>query len=130
MASSAERIGVGVIGTGWVAGAHVETFQKIPGCEIVAFNSRKKARAEQRISELGLTGATAYADLDKFLAHPGLDVVTICTPHPNHPAETIACAQAGKHMVIEKPVAMEVASLKKSVSFILKLGRRLLVRHG
>ncbi len=118
-----KTLGVGVLGTGWVAGAHIENFKNIEGCEVVAINSRKLGRAADKIAEHGLTGtATPYANLDKFLAHDGLDIVVICTPHPNHPAETIAAAKAGKHIVIEKPVALNRADLKKMVAAVNKAG--------
>ena len=115
-------LGVGIIGTGWVAGAHVDNFRQIAGCEIVAICSRSKQRAAAKIAELGLTGAEAYGRLDAFLAHDGLDIVVICTPHPNHPAETIAAAKAGKHIVIEKPVAMNRTDLNKMQAAVKKAG--------
>src|SRR5947207_1669340 len=105
MAKTTDNLGVGILGTGWVAGAHIDNFKKVPGCDVVAINSRDKARARAKAAEHGVRAAAAYDDLGEFLAHPGLDIVVICTPHPNHPAETIASAKAGKHIVIEKPVA-------------------------
>jgi len=113
-------LGVGVIGTGWVAGAHIENFKQIAGCEIVAVCSRAKSRAAAKIAEHSLTSATPYDDVKQFLKHDGLDVVVICTPHPNHPAETIAAARAGKHIVIEKPVAIDRANLRKMVTAVEK----------
>ena len=113
-----KTLGVGVIGTGWVAGAHIDNFSKIDGCSIVAMCSRRKARAAAKIAEHGLADATAYGDLNAFLEHDGLDIVVICTPHPNHPAETIASARAGKHIVIEKPVSLNQADLRKMVQAV------------
>ena len=113
---------IGVIGTGWVASAHIDTFSAIDGCEIVAICSRSKERAAAKISVHQLKHATAYDDLSTFLAHPGLDVVVICTPHPNHPAEAIAAAQAGKHIVIEKPVALNRADLHRIYEAVSSAG--------
>jgi len=106
-----KQLGIGILGTGWVAGAHIDNFAALDGCEVVAVGSRERARAAAKIEAHHLAAATAYDDLDGFLAHDGLDVVVICTPHPNHPAETIAAARAGKHVVIEKPVALNRADL-------------------
>jgi predicted dehydrogenase len=117
---AAKRFGVGVIGTGWVAGAHIDTFKQVDGCEVVAICSRDKTRAEAKIHEHGLMGAVAYDNLKSFLKHPGLDIVVICTPHPNHPAETIAAANAGKHIVIEKPLASNRRDLAKMVAAVNK----------
>ena len=113
-----KSFGVGIVGTGWVAGAHIDTFKKIPGCEVVAVTSRELDRAKKKIKEHKLDNATPYDDLKRFLKHDGLDIVVICTPHPNHPAETIAAAEAGKHIVIEKPVALDRASLRKMVDAV------------
>ena len=53
-----------------------------------------------------------------MLGRDDLDVVVICTPHPGHPSETIAAADAGKHIVIEKPVAMDRKSLEKMLAAV------------
>lgn len=110
---SARSFGIGVIGTGWVAGAHIDNFSAIEGCEVVAVCSRDRDRAAAKISAHQLREAHPYDDLQSFLAHPGLDIAVICTPHPFHPDETIAAARAGKHIVIEKPVALSRADLHR-----------------
>jgi predicted dehydrogenase len=110
--------GIGVIGTGWVAGAHIENFKKLPGCEIKAVLSRSLERAESKIKEHGLTGATPYSEQEAFLANKEIDIVVICTPHPLHPQETIAAAKAGKHIVIEKPVALCLKDLKEMLKAV------------
>jgi predicted dehydrogenase len=116
-----KHLGIGVIGTGWVAGAHIDTFRKVAGCSVVAVCSRRLDRARAKVAAHALD-AKAYDDLDAFLADPAIDVVTVCTPHPNHPAETIAAAKAGKHVVIEKPVAMQRADLDRMVAAVQDAG--------
>lgn len=115
-----KELGVGVIGTGWVAGAHIDNFKAIKGCKVVALCSRDLERARAKARAHGVPDAEAYDDLGDFLKHPGLDIVVICTPHPKHPAQTIAAARAGKHIVIEKPVALDRASLHKMVAEVNK----------
>ncbi|MHC4464188.1 MAG: Gfo/Idh/MocA family oxidoreductase [Planctomycetota bacterium] len=46
-----------------------------------------------------------YHDYARILADPELDIIDICTPHPFHPEQAIKGAQAGKHLIIEKPIA-------------------------
>lgn len=121
-ASKSTALGVGIVGTGDVAGAHIDNFAKVGGCEVVAVLSRRPERAAAKIAAHALTRAEPYSDLGRFLAHPGLDVVVIATPHPNHPAETIAAARAGKHVVIEKPVALDRASLGKMLAAVERAG--------
>jgi predicted dehydrogenase len=113
---------VGVIGTGWVAGAHIDNFKKLEGCEVVAICSRSKERAEQKITQHGLRDAAAYDNLSAFLAHDGLDIVVIATVHAEHPAQTIAAAEAGKHIVIEKPAAMNSADLRQMLAAVKRAG--------
>jgi len=114
-----KTLGVGIVGTGWVAEAHVDNFKQVDGCEVIALCSRRKKRAEERVKELGIS-AKPYGRYSSFLKHEGLDIVVICTPHPNHAAETIAAAKAGKHIVIEKPVAMNRQDLRKMVAAVRK----------
>ncbi len=127
-----QSFGIGIIGTGWVAGAHIENFKKIEGCEIKGILSRSQKRAAQKIIEHELTGAVPYGNQKAFLEDPKIDIVVICTPHPMHPKECIAAAKAGKHIVIEKPVALcrqelyemleevEKAQVQTSVCFELR----------
>ena len=112
---------IGVIGTGWVAGAHIDFFSAIEGCQVVAVSSRSKERAAAKIAAHQLE-ATPYDNLNQFLAHPGLDIVVICTPHPSHPEEAIAAAKAGKHIVIEKPVALNRKDLHRMYDAVKAAG--------
>ena len=67
MAAKKRSLSVGVIGTGWVAGAHIENFKKIAGCTVVAVCSRNKSRAETKIAEHSLDNATGYDDVKQML---------------------------------------------------------------
>lgn len=97
---------IGIVGVGWVAGAHIETFKHVKGAEVTAVCSRRKLdpAALERQYGVPLKVYTSYADM---LADPTLDVIDICTPHPLHAEQAIAAAQAGKHLIIEKPVAIQ-----------------------
>ena len=117
-----KTLGVGIVGTGWVAGAHIENFKALDGCEVRAICSRRKDRAQAKAAEHGLTSADAFDDIDAMLGRDDLDIVAICTPHPYHPAETIAAARAGKHIVIEKPVALERKDLDAMQRAVEKAG--------
>lgn len=59
-----------------------------------------------------LTGAKVFDDLDEALRHDGVDIVTICTPQHKHCQNVLAAADAGKHIIIEKPVAISLAELR------------------
>jgi predicted dehydrogenase len=119
----AERsLGIGVAGTGAVAGAHIDNWQQVEGAEVVALSSRRRDAAEQKISDHGLVNATAYDDFHKLLSDQRVDVVNLCTPHFAHPDETVAAAEAGKHIVIEKPVALNRSDLQRMLQAVQQAG--------
>jgi len=103
-------INVGVVGLGWAASGHLPAFQANPDIEVVALCSSKELSTEQ-IREMCGNDAALYHDYDEFLQHPDLDVVDICTPHHLHPPQAIQAAEAGKHLMIEKPLAVDYESL-------------------
>jgi predicted dehydrogenase len=74
--------------------------------QALAVSSRSVASARRRIAESGLENVAAYDHLDRALAHPGVDLVSMCTPQHLHCAKVLATARAGTHLVIEKPVAV------------------------
>lgn len=111
-------IDVGILGTGWVAGAHAAALRKIDGVRVVAACSRSRDRARAQLDAWGLPDAVAYDSREALLAHPGLTAVSVCTEHPDHPDATVAAAQAGKHVIIEKPVALRQEDLNRMLAAV------------
>jgi predicted dehydrogenase len=126
------RYGVLVHGAGWVSTQHIAAYMHNPHTEVLAICSRSLESARRRAREAGLADVALYDDLDRALAHKGIDVVSICTPQHLHCANVIATARAGKHMVIEKPLgnnmgdilrmreAVRAAGVRSIVSFVLR----------
>jgi len=108
-----KTLGVGVIGTGWVAGSHINAFEANPHTEVRAIVSRDKARARAKAQEHRLAKCREYDRLEEMLDDPAIHIVSICTPHHLHVRQAIAAAQAGKHLVLEKPVALDLAGLRE-----------------
>lgn len=106
-----DKVKVGVVGLGWAASGHLPAFAKNPNCVVDALCTSKDLSADAVCAMTGGHEATVYHDYDEFLGHPGLDVVDICTPHPMHAPQAIAAAQAGKHLMIEKPMAVTYEDL-------------------
>lgn len=102
------QLNVGIVGLGWVAGAHIAAFNKIPGAKVTAVCSRRELD-EAAISAQYGTPLKAYRDYEAMLADPNIHVIDICTPHPLHAEQAIAAAKAGKHLIIEKPIAINYA---------------------
>jgi predicted dehydrogenase len=119
-------LGVAVHGAGWVSGEHIKAYTKNPHTEVRVVSSRKAESARARADEAGIKCDTS-TDFAKVLARDDIHVVSICTPNDLHPRETIAAAQAGKHILIEKPVAMNLEDLKAMRDAVRKAGVKTVV---
>lgn len=98
-------LNVGVVGLGWVAGAHIETFKSVSGAQVTAVCSRRQQDEAMLNNQYGIP-LKAYTDFNALLANPDIHVIDICTPHPFHADQAVAAAEAGKHLIIEKPIAI------------------------
>lgn len=106
---------VGIVGCGVVAQGHVENgYNNLRDlAEVVAVCDPRLERAQEFAGKLG---ARAYGSLDEMLTHPGLGGVDICTPHPLHAAQTLQALDAGKHVLVEKPIATTVPDAEAMVA--------------
>ena len=114
------KLGVAVLGTGWVSGEHIKAFQKNPKTEVVALLSRERSHAEAKAREMNLSRCRCYTDLDEMLKSDEIDIVSICTPHQLHTEQAVAAAGAGKHLVVEKPIALNLDELRRLHAAIAK----------
>ncbi len=108
-----KELGVGIVGTGWVSGEHIRAFEANPHTEVRGIMSREKARAQTKAAEYGLGRARPYDRLDDLLNDPKVQIVSLCTPHHLHVPQGVAAAKAGKHLLLEKPVALDPAGLQE-----------------
>jgi UDP-N-acetyl-2-amino-2-deoxyglucuronate dehydrogenase len=99
--------GFGIIGCGMIAEFHARAIAEIPDAQLVAAFSRSAANGA-KIAALSLGECPVYDDLDAMLAHPGLDIVCVCTPSGAHLDPAVQAARAGKHVVVEKPLEVTV----------------------
>ncbi len=104
------KLRVGIQGAGWVSVEHMKAWKNNPNSEVVAVCSRKLSSCEAKAKEAGVTTAKFYTDYDSMLKH--VDVVSICTPQNLHSDETVRAANAGKHVLVEKPIATSLEELK------------------
>ncbi|GDX41291.1 oxidoreductase [Armatimonadota bacterium] len=114
------QIGIGIAGTGWVAGEHIKSYQKHNDAKVVALWNRTRATAERKAQEFGLTDVKIYDTYEAMIADSAVQAVSLCTPPNAHPRETILAAQAGKHILIEKSVANDPKSLGEMVRAVEK----------
>ena len=100
-----KKYNVGVIGYGWVAGAHIAAINATSQATVTrVFSSRALNAAELSARHGGKI--TTHTNLDDFLSDENLHAVSICSYPQDHARHAIAAARAGKHLIIEKPLAL------------------------
>lgn len=119
--------GVLVIGAGWVAGQHIAAYKNNPATRVVAICDQFPEKAQAKAQTLSLGDVAIYDDWQKALSHPGVDIVSICTPQHLHARQVIEAAHRGKHLVIEKPVAISLAELRSMCTAVKQAGVRTVV---
>lgn len=95
------EIGFGIVGGGMIGAVQAAAIQQINGAKLVAACGRDEARTAEFAAKFG---CAVYTDYDRFLQHPGLQVINICTPSGTHAELGIRAAEAGKHVLTEKPI--------------------------
>jgi UDP-N-acetyl-2-amino-2-deoxyglucuronate dehydrogenase len=101
-----ERIGTALIGLGKIASAHAEALASLPRSRFVAVCDDDPGRSGAFGQRYGVR---AYSRLDELLADADVQMVSICTPHPTHARLAIRAAEAGRHVLVEKPMALTLA---------------------
>ena len=107
-----KKLHFGIIGVGNIAPLHALAIQALPKAELVAVATRN---AEHGKAFAGKYGGVWHADYAELLQRPEVDAVVLCTPHDLHAPMTIAAAQAGKHVLCEKPMARTIAECDEMI---------------
>ncbi len=124
----AERVyGVAIHGAGDVATQHVKAYLNNPNTRIVAISSRREESARKLAGLYGLNEVKIYNDYQKLLEDNEVDIISICTPQHLHAKEVIDAANAKKHLLIEKPVALSVEDLHEMSAVVASSGVRTVV---
>ncbi len=123
--------GIAIIGTGNNARAHVKAVLSNNKARLVAMCTNDPDQGKALAAEYGIQCAV-YTDLEQMLADPEIETVIVCTPNNLHASQATLVAQAGKHILIEKPVALHLdelhslhaavqkAGVKTQISFVLR----------
>ncbi len=118
--------GVGIIGCGWVAEEYIKAFGDDTRSEIRGLMSRTVSKAEAYRDKYKLD-CWIGADADEMLARDDIDIVVVSTPHDTHTQYVIAAAEAGKHIIIEKPVALTIEDVRRQQAAVTKAGVKTLI---
>jgi predicted dehydrogenase len=107
---SMKRIGMGLIGPGFVATHHVDAVRRLGDVDVVAIAGSSQASADKKAREYKVD--RAYGDYHELIADPDIQVIHNTTPNYLHLPVTLAALQAGKHVISDKPLAMNTAEAR------------------
>ncbi|WP_175639475.1 Gfo/Idh/MocA family protein [Metabacillus schmidteae] len=119
-------IQIGIIGSGGIAAAHARAYKQMPEVKIVAVADVVPGKAKEFIQSLELTDAVAFDD-HRELLQLDIDGVSICTPNVAHHFTTVDSLKAGKHVLVEKPMAVTLQQAIEMVEASKQADRMLTV---
>lgn len=126
---ASKKLKVGIIGTGWIADAHIQQYLKMPDVEIVAGADLVEGKAEAFFKKHGVEGVRCYPDHKSMIdAETDLDAVSICTYNKTHAECAIYALNAGVNVLLEKPMcvtteeAVDIMRAEKKSGKILSIG--------
>ena len=122
------KVKVGIIGTGWIAEAHVKAYKKCPDVEIVAAADLIPGKAEAFCKANGLENVALYPSHKELIDNADVDAVSVCTYNATHAECTIYALDHGKSVLLEKPMcvtldeAVEICRAEKRNNGVLSIG--------
>ena len=114
---------VGIVGYGWVAGAHIDALNSIDGIEVTAVYS-SRSQDENELSKKHGSSIKVFQDLGEMLSSDDIEVISICSYPGQHKEHAIAAARAGKHLILEKPLALSIEDCSEIRSAVLEANVR------
>jgi predicted dehydrogenase len=133
-----KNVGIGIVGIGFMGMIHYLAAARVSGAKVVALCSRDERKLAgdwtgiqgnfgPRGTQMDLSGVTGYREFEELLADPKIDLVDICVPNDLHSKLAIQALEAGKHVLVEKPIALSLADADAMVEAARKSGKMLLV---
>jgi predicted dehydrogenase len=125
-----DKMRVAVLGAGFMGGTHARAYTKVDGVEVAAIYAHSGSRAEPLATEVG---SIWTSDIDRILRDESIDAVDICLPTSEHRAALEAALTAGKHVLLEKPLALSLedaqAMLDAAADAAASSDRILMIAH-
>lgn len=133
-------VGIGIVGIGFMGMIHYLAARKVTGGCVVALCSRdpKKLAGDwtgiqgnfgPRGTQMDLSAHACFTDVGALLADPAIDLVDICVPNDEHARLAIRALEAGKHVLVEKPIALTTADADAMLAAARSSGKLLMVAH-
>ncbi len=114
--------GFAIIGCGVIAGIHAEAIAKIENAKLIGVYDFSSERAKEFADKYG---CKAYETQEKLLADSAVEIVNICTPSGLHYKQIVACAEAKKNVIVEKPMAITREQIEEVVKAVEENGIKL-----
>lgn len=133
-------VGIGICGIGFMGMIHYLAARKVPGARVTAISTRdpKKLAGDwssirgnfgPRGGQMDLSGVNRHAEYDDLLADPSVQLVDLCVPNDRHAEMAIQALRAGKHVLVEKPIALTVEEADAMLAAARENHRLLMVAH-
>jgi len=121
---------IAVVGTGYIGGEHIKAIAAHPTAQLhtICSTPRSEATAQKLKEEYG--AITCTTQFESVLATDDIDIVYLCTPNSQHVDQAIQTLEAGKHLFVEKPLAVTVEECKKITEAAKKSSTKVMVGHG
>ena len=125
---TSRKLKVGIIGTGWIAESHIQSYKNMPDVEIVAAADLIPGKAEAFMEKFGVEGVRFYPSHKEMIDNEQLDAVSVCTYNTAHCAPTVYALEHGINVLLEKPFsvtteeAVEMMRAEKKSGKILSIG--------
>lgn len=121
---------IAVVGTGYIGGEHIKAIATHPTAQLhtICSTPRSEATAQKLKEEYG--AITCTTQFESVLGTNDIDIVYLCTPNSQHVAQAIQTLEAGKHLFVEKPLAVTVEECKKITETAKKSLTKVMVGHG
>ena len=131
---------IGIVGIGFMGMIHYYGIRKVSGAEVVAICTRDPKKLDGDWTSIqgnfgprggieNLSHLRRYNRIEDFLADPDVDLVDICLPVQLHKAVSIAALEAGKHVLVEKPISIRLDDATEMVEVGIASGRHFMVAH-
>jgi len=113
---------IAILGCGKVAHLHAKAIMNLPNAKLVGVWSRTKKTAEEFAAKYQVP---SFSDVDKLIRNEKVDLAIVCTPHPFHLEPTVAAANAGANILVEKPLASTLEDSDKMIAACKHAGVKL-----
>jgi UDP-N-acetylglucosamine 3-dehydrogenase len=117
-------LSVGIIGSGGIARSHIQAIKENDNIRLAAVMDVDQSRAESVAKD---HGARAYTSVDALLDDPEVEAIHVCSPHVFHGDQVVASAKAGKHVLVEKPMALTLRECDDMIQACESEGKILMV---